>query len=117
MNTYLLSLTNIKAILSRSLDLFYRYLVSFLDLFQARSERGSRRLPHERSSEISKKCHKNSDSHSPIYMCVEINRAGVFGPKIFPFRRLTCDSHFPIYMHVEINQAGVFGPIISHFVR
>ena len=50
------------------------------------------------------------DSHFPIYMCVEINRAGVFGPKIFHFRTLTCNSHFPIYMRVEINRAGVFGP-------
>ena len=77
-------------------------------MVQARSKRGSRRLPHERSSEISKNYHKNSDSHSPIYMCVEINRAGVFGPKIFPFRTLTCNSHFPIYMRVEKGREDVF---------
>ena len=34
-------------------------------------------------------------------MRVEINRAGVFGPKIFPFRTLTCNSHFPVYMHTQ----------------
>ena len=89
-------------------------------MVQAQSKRGSlkrssQRLPRERSSEISKNYHKNSDSHSPIYMCVEINRAGVFGPKIFPFRTLTCNSHFPIYMRVEINRAGVFGPKIFPF--
>ena len=54
-------------------------------------------------------------SHFPIYTRVEINRAGVFGPKIFPFGTLTCNSQFPIYMRVEINQAGVFGPKIFPF--
>ena len=33
-------------------------------LFQARSERGSRRLPRERSSEFSKNCRKNYHSHT-----------------------------------------------------
>ena len=48
-------------------------------------------------------------------MRVEINRAGVFGPKIFPFRTLTCNYHFPMYMRVEVNRAGVFGPKIFPF--
>ena len=39
-------------------DLFNCLLLGFC-FIQARSERGSRRLPHERSSEISKNCHKN----------------------------------------------------------
>ena len=55
-------------------------------LVQARSERGSRRLPRKRSSEISKNYHKND---LQIYMSVEINRAGKFGPFLLRFRALS----------------------------
>ena len=43
---------------------FDTFSLVYLQIIRARSKRGSRRLPRERSSEISKNCHRNSHIHA-----------------------------------------------------
>ena len=59
-------------------------IITFPSFVQARSEQGSRRLPCERSSEISKNGHKNSLLH-PTYSCVEINAVRQIWDTFFQF--------------------------------
>ena len=81
---------------------------------QARSEQGSRRLPRERSSEISKNCHKNYlYKHPNIHV-----RGNKSGRQIWAFFvAFSCDlqNDFQIYIRMEINQAGKFGPFLLDF--
>ena len=74
-----------------------------INVFQARSERSGRRPLRERSSDISKNCHSNSQSEIPYYMRVEINLCGEFGTLISSFHATLYKGQIPYYMRVEIN--------------
>ena len=50
-----------------------------------------------------------------IYLRVEINRGGGFGPFFAHFRTLNKNFNFPIYLRVEINRGGGFGPFYARF--
>ena len=83
-------------------------------LVQARSERGSRRLPRERSSEISKNCHKNYlYKHPNIH--VRGNKSGRQIWAFFVVFSCALQNDLQIYMGVEINRAGKFGPFLLRF--
>ena len=51
---------------------------------------------------------------SEIYIRVEINRAGVFGPFLLDFGAIS-KIISETYVCVEINRAGVFGPFLLDF--
>ena len=87
-------------------------------LIQARSEQGSRRLPCERSSEISKNCHWKSVHYFSDYMCVEINHRR----KIWAFFcTISCDNFwiwfFILHARGNKSSAANLGLFLHDFVR
>ena len=92
------------------MDNLYKTCAFFV--IQARSERGSRRLPRERSSEISKNYRKNYHS----YMRVEINqRRQNLGLKPVNLVRNFYVSNFNIHARGNKSVAAKFGPKTGKF--
>ena len=77
-------------------------------------ERGASEAAEGCLASVAAKLVKTGTKILSLYIRVEINRAGIFGPFLLDFGAIS-KIISEIYIRVEINRAGVFGPFLLDF--